>query len=412
MATVPSKISFTLLLLIISFILSAQNEWITVSGVVKDSKTRSRIANAAISVRGIAMGTVSNVDGEFIFKIPTSFQNDSFSISHITYETKALPVLAYINKGNTIFLTAHIAQLSEIQVNPADPKQVVKLAFQKIKQNYSKSPNLMTAFYRESVRQRRKYISITEALVKISKASYSNTRDDAVSILKGRKGVNVSKADTLNVLLQGGPKVLLYIDVPKNPALGLALINWDNYRFTYAHPVSIDGRPHYAIDFTPAKTLSDPLYNGSIYIDQQNFSIARVEFSLDISDEQKAAEMLIQKKPNDLIFVPMETKYLANFKYQDNRYYLNYLRFDVKFKSDWKRKLFKNTYTIISEMAITQIEDTIATKIPFAQRFKSNMILHNEVSAFYDADFWGPYNIIEPEESIENAIKRLTRKMN
>jgi hypothetical protein len=34
-----------------------------------------------------------------------------------------------------------------------------------------------------------------------------------------------------------------------------------------------------------------------------------------------------------------------------------------------------------------------------------------EVAAFADPDFWGDYNVIEPDQSIEAAIKRLSRKL-
>jgi hypothetical protein len=33
------------------------------------------------------------------------------------------------------------------------------------------------------------------------------------------------------------------------------------------------------------------------------------------------------------------------------------------------------------------------------------------VQDFADADFWGEYNIIEPESSIENAIKKLSKSL-
>jgi len=37
--------------------------------------------------------------------------------------------------------------------------------------------------------------------------------------------------------------------------------------------------------------------------------------------------------------------------------------------------------------------------------------MRDESSGFKDADFWGAYNVIEPEKSIESAIKKIKRKL-
>ena len=42
---------------------------------------------------------------------------------------------------------------------------------------------------------------------------------------------------------------------------------------------------------------------------------------------------------------------------------------------------------------------------------KPTTILVDETSGFQDPEFWGEYNIIEPEKSIENAIKKISKKL-
>ena len=42
---------------------------------------------------------------------------------------------------------------------------------------------------------------------------------------------------------------------------------------------------------------------------------------------------------------------------------------------------------------------------------KSSIILNDEALGFADPDFWGEYNIIEPEKSIESAIKKIRRQL-
>jgi hypothetical protein len=45
------------------------------------------------------------------------------------------------------------------------------------------------------------------------------------------------------------------------------------------------------------------------------------------------------------------------------------------------------------------------------EKLKPNVILTDKTSGFADPEFWGEYNIIEPEKSIENAIKKINRKL-
>ncbi len=404
---------FALAFLLTAFLtIIAQSEIIEVSGVVRDAKTRDRVANAAITVPGTSVGTVTNSDGGFLLKIPQNLKTKEFQISHISYVVKSVVAADYTQPGKTILLDPQVVVLSEIMVSPTDARNIVMKAFEQIQKNYSGIPNKMMGFYRESIRQRREYISVSEAVVDVYKEPYTNPMNDEVRILKGRKGQNVKKADTLNVMLQGGPSVLLWIDVAKNPTVGVDLLSIDNYSFSYQQTVQVDDAPNFVIEFRPAKKLDYPLYYGNIYIQKNNYAITRVEFHLDLSNPKLAASQFIKRKPAGTVFVPTETNYLVTFKSQEGKYFLNYMRVDLKFKSDWKRKLFKNNYTISSEMAITERKQGAIAKIPNSERFKPTMILNNEVSAFFDKEFWGEHNIIEPEHAIEHAIRKISKKMN
>ena len=72
-------------------------------------------------------------------------------------------------------------------------KQLIRIG-----KNYESVPNLMTAFYRETIRKNRTYVSIGEAVVEIFKAPYNNDiRFDGARIYKGRKSSDVEKMDTV-----------------------------------------------------------------------------------------------------------------------------------------------------------------------------------------------------------------------
>ncbi len=397
-----------ILLLAACSVTAAQGTYITISGLLKDAGTGDKITFASISVPGTGIGTISNSDGEFTLKVNNSLNSGEFEVSHLGYATKRFKISESTGIQKTFLLEIQPVQLKEIPVVPKDARSIVESALRNRRTNYSEVPNMMTGFYRESVMQRRDYISISEAVIDIYKAPYPGMQADQVKIYKGRKGSNIKKADTLMVQLQGGPKVLMLLDIVKNTDLGIALDTLDNYRFSFGPVVNIDDKQNWVITFSPYIIKADPLYTGKLYISQDNFALTRAEFSLDLSDEKKAAEVFVQKKPAGLVFVPVSTSYLVSYKEESGKFYLNYVRVDMKFRCDWKKRLFKNNYSIMSEMAITGRSEEHIVKFGNQEVFRQNMIFTEKVEDLTDTDFWGENNIIEPDESIENAIKKLS----
>lgn len=63
-------------------------------------------------------------------------------------------------------------------------------------------------------------------------------------------------------------------------------------------------------------------------------------------------------------------------------------------------------------MAVTDWEKA-GTEKPASrkERLRSNVIVSDEASGFSDPDFWGEFNVIEPEKSIETAIKKIQKQL-
>jgi hypothetical protein len=155
----------------------------------------------------------------------------------------------------------------------------------------------------------------------------------------------------------------------------------------------------------------EPLYFGKLYISQESLAITRAEFRLDLRDSFTASRFFVQKKPAGLIFTPASTSYLVSYKEDKGKYYFNYVRVDLKFKCDWKKRLFKNNYTIVSELAVTGRREDHVERFPNQEVYKTSMVFTEKVQDLTDMDFWGENNIIEPEKSIEEAIRKLSKTM-
>ena len=63
------------------------------------------------------------------------------------------------------------------------------------------------------------------------------------------------------------------------------------------------------------------------------------------------------------------------------------------------------------EMAVTDWDKAGNKPFKPSDRLKMNVVMSDAVSGFADEDFWGKYNTIEPEQSIEAAIRKIKRQL-
>ena len=95
-----------------------------------------------------------------------------------------------------------------------------------------------------------------------------------------------------------------------------------------------------------------------------------------MDDKNKATQAILRKKPFGLRFKPVEVSYLISYKNLEGITYLSYIRNNIRFKCDWKRKLFSTNYTILSEMVVTDRKETILQLFHIKQH--SNKIMYSQ----------------------------------
>lgn len=383
-----------------------------ITGVVKNKDSKKKLENVNVSVVGLNIGTVTNADGTFSLKVAEPEVSRGLEISHIGYLNTRLS-LEEIEKQNdlTIWMIPAPNLLSEVVVFGNNPRTIVEEAIKKIPQNYANDNDMMTAFYRETVQKRRRYISVSEAIINVYKTSYSerNSERDRVQILKGRRLLSQKQSDTLAVKVVGGPNLSLYLDVVKNENVLLSMENLNYYEFSMEEPINLDNRMQYVVSFRPRVSLMYALFIGKLYIDHERLSFTRAEFSLDMANRVKAVEAILHKKPLGLRFRPQEVTYLVSYKQQGAKTYLNYIRNVIRFKCDWKKKLFSSSYTAYSEMVITDREHAVSD-ISYKNSFKPKQVFYDLIEEYWSENFWEKYNIIEPTESLEHAVDKLKKQ--
>ena len=382
-------------------------------GEVVDESSKNPLVFATLSVEGTNISTITNTEGDFLLKVPKNIDNGTVVVSFLGYTTKHIPLAQLQPEDNRIELLISVTQLSEVNINaPKDAGALVREALARKGENYFDNPTLMTAFYRETIKKRRKNVSLSEAVVNIYKSSYNSVRKDAVELYKARKSTDYSKLDTVALKLQGGPFNTLYVDIMKYPEYIFAEDYFSDYKFTFSRSTKINDKLIYVIKFDQLETIAEPLYAGELFIDVETKTLTSAIYTLNITDKEKAAKLFVRRKPATADVWPTEVSYRVDYREKDGKWYYGYSNVLLEFKVDWKDKLFNSIYSMTAEMAVTDWEKNTTGELPKTkQRIKKSIILSDEAIGFADPDFWGEYNIIEPEKSIESAIKKIQRQL-
>lgn len=380
-------------------------------GIILDSKTKDPLAYVDINITGTNIGTVSNNEGEFLLKVPANNMDKTVTISLLGYQKKEMPLSEFKKENTRILLDVSITELSFVNVYGArDAEALVRATLDRKNENYYNENALMTAFYRETIKKRNRNASLSEAIVQINKQPYSNSKHDDVSLLKSRKNTDYSRLDTIALKLQGGPFSALYTDMVKYPEYIFDKSYLSNYTFSFAPSTQINNRSVYVVNFKQSIDNKEPLYYGKLYIDSETLALTSAVFNLNVEDKELSSEMFVRKKPRKVTVYPTEASYRVDYRTKNGKWYYGYGNIQLTFKVNWKNKLFNSVYTLNSEMAVTDWKISDDSNYQ-GEKLKPDVILTDKTSGFADPEFWGEYNIIEPEKSIENAIKKINRKL-
>jgi hypothetical protein len=407
---------FITLIWLFSLGLTAQTDSIwTIRGKVIDAKTRKPMVS--VSVTDKTVGTVTNEDGEFILKLKrTAGAVPVVTFSYLGYQSRQLDAkecLALEAQKKPVRMSPSTVMLSEIFVDGTDAREVVEKAIEKIDKNYPRVPNLLRGFYRETVQKRQRFISIAEGVVDVYKSGYHRSDwRDGVAILKGRRLLSQRKGDTLSVKLQGGPVLPVILDMVKERDLLLNTKELDNYSFSFRVLEKTDNQVQYVVEVTPKLVMPYPLFKGLLYIDRETLAFTKIDLEVDMSEPGKVTDMILRKKPFSLRFAPRQLSVSIDYKTDGGVTRINYIKNVIRFRCDWKRKLFKSNFIIVSEMVVTDRKEGEGIKpIKIRDTFNRRDNFYDKVVFFRDPAFWGNQNIIEPTEDLLKGIEKIKQKL-
>jgi len=377
---------------------------ITVGGTVIDEKTGRSLPQVSVSVGRISV--VTNEDGAFLLKLGETPR--TITVSHLGYKTRKVALSAGNTEHLKIRLQPTSIQLREVIVHTGDPREVVEIAIRKIPDNYSRQPELLKAFYRETAMKRKHFIYVAEGVQNMYKTPYTRgIGRDRVAIVKGRRLLSQKQGDTLGLKVLGGPVLPVQLDIVKNSEILLNPEDMDAYSYRWGNPEFINDRLQMVVLMEPEYPKEYALYHGKLYIDNERMAFTRIELSLDMSDKEKATRTMLVRKPFGVRFKPRELSCVVDYRYIDGITRISYLRNTFRFNCDWKRRLFSTSFTATCEMAVTDSQSEGVQPIVSRNSFDSRDAYYDKVEYFLDPAYWEDYNIIEPSESLDKAIRKL-----
>lgn len=383
---------------------------IVVRGRVLDENSRLPLAYATVTLGNTNIGTIANSDGFFLLKLPDSLRNSILLISHMGYMSRQIPLEILEQQSADVFLARRIISMQEVVIRYLDPLVILSRALTNRKLNYSAEPVYMNTFYREGVQKNSRFVSYSEGVFKIYKSTFLQPENaDQVKILKSRRVLNSNPNDSVFVKLKAGIQSALLLDIIKNCPDFLDPEHQSDYDFFYADITPYNTREAYVVNFKPKSSIEEPLYMGTLYIDNENFAILGAEFEIDTKYIDKAADNFIIKKSRKLNVKLLKIRYSVSYASSAGKYHLNHVRCEISLKTRMRNHLGADVFNTFLELAVFQV-DTMKVQKFLRQELIKPQVIFSDIGALYDEQFWGDLNYILPEEKLSDALARIKGK--
>lgn len=377
------------------------------SSRIVDSKKGDPVVYASVSILNKPIGTITNTDGDFLLKIHPGFIRDTLIISCMGYAQILIPAYKLLDE-DVIQMVPFSIRIKEVKVTATTPGQLLANIRKNLPINYCENNRLMTAFYRETVQQDQNYISVSEAVIEILKAPYTSVfRSDVVRLLKGRRSPDVKPFQWLNFKLQGGPFTITQLDAIKTMGNFLDEEFESYYSYNISKMIWYNDNPVYVLEFKPISELFEDGYVGEMYVHRETFAVVHINYYLNKTGLKNAENVLVRKKPKGVKAKPSYVNYSVSYQQFEGKWHLSNAQAKVKFKIRSKRDKINSEFTSVSDLLITDIQSTDLKRFNRDELINLNDIFVEMIKE-YDYKFWENYNIIKPDEELQNAFKNET----
>ncbi|QNJ98256.1 carboxypeptidase-like regulatory domain-containing protein [Constantimarinum furrinae] len=457
---------------LIGFICFSSFAQTEIKGKVADFLTFLPIESASVYIQNSTIGTITNIDGNFVLQAPREFSNDTLIISSIGYKSFKT-VISELEQPLEIFLEEDIAALDEVVVvsstRPKTGNDIVLKAIEELPDNLPELPYLQKGFLRHRERNKKEYKWLIESAITMYDSSYASgaKKNLKINVDEIRKSYDLREVDSLfayaSFLKYNGKNINvkakeLRRDTIKTASLVNA-IKWNDQRLNgleklfagqlnlvrnanardalfgknmlKTHQFTLDtvlvenGRKLYKIKIGKSSDFIDlntpNIYNdgfeanGWLYIYWDNYAFKKIEYEL------VAASDVQKRRSKSLFDTQVNHKLVITYMEYEGKMYPNYFYYEspklvnIGDRSSDQVKTESEPGFDKDEQYYFTIQEILFTEVirdAFAVETALNKEWSEDIfsSRPYNEEFWDNYNVLLESEEEEQLIKDLGKR--
>jgi hypothetical protein len=431
------------LIVIISLILVTTPDifpQVNVKGSVLSNETGNPIPYANIYLEGETIGTCSNIEGRFSFKIPDQYKEKQISVSAIGYKSFHANLEDFQVK-DTFYLTMEVIPIDEVVVTaePIGAEPIISRVLDSMKENYVNPVKYITYSRQELELLKKKktvYIAeeVSEVLVKNDKSKVgiiksrfnkfpgiNNEHESSNYISANTIFSNQFPVDGASLKIKDESKISvsnkLYL-LLKNKNLQIRdslvenYVTYNKYKLFDLYDYELAGRKYYnrdtlyEIKYSPNPSFKEnkKLPSGIIYVNMEDFGVV---YKKTVNSKEELEDRRLSKI-NQWMAGNINFTHHSNVKEQywrkvNGKYYIRFLNTTRNYTyHDYK----KNTHTKYQEVEFTYVTSASDSNVNFSsavqKQLSNNFVLEfDRLEMNFNEDFWGNYNYIKVPEKIK-----------
>lgn len=388
---------------------------VSLSGTVVNAQTGETVPFAHLQLKGSAVGTSSNLEGNFDLKLRARYLDvhQLLLVSCIGYQSTEILLSSQMQRQLTIQLTPSVQSLEEViikgvverQQDDDEARRLVQRAIRRIPQNYIKTASINRAFYRHYCAENETYVRLIEAALDVYRSAKEPYR---TLIPEDNLGFRVNQLRrsfdfTSGSKLKHPPfslNFLLSNDVTSYEYQNPLLTHFKNIDFWIQDTTTYESAEVIVVGYFTDQggTLRNRSYTGQLYIHSNSLAILQHE----------ATEAFESNYPTEGTRYKLDK--IAQYRSYQDKHYLN------RVASDLTAEYFQydSLGTTIDSLLHTSHIELISTELIFDEL---DPALGGEpqqaqlMSIDYDSTFWKDYTVLQATSLEEKIINDLSEKL-
>jgi hypothetical protein len=421
----------TLLLCVILAITGSQafsQQFYTIKGIITDTKTKTVLPFAQISISHSTIGIASNTDGYFELNIPREHLTDSLLIYYLGYESWKSKISEMLNDQMVIRLKPVVLSLAEVEVVGLTPEEVIRRAVANIPGNYGPGPLILTAFIRVQKIINNKLVEFAEAVVNDKKDGYylykqkelagKYKKSNQPELVKARVISDTVMVNSLDEVGKNAYCLSCYFSrdiVEFYPGTIFDEKEFKNYDFHMEELTGQVGKKIYHIRFDEKDKIRQSLWKGELFVDAESFAVEKVILKPSLKDydfyNKKTKYMrtyTIRSMSGWIQEMPLgQTE--VTYSVRNGRWCLNTIRNEYWMTYNHPGSVQMLKYGYKDEVVVTEVNsDPEKIRSFTGDKTIGKNKRWDQITGPPDEAFWLHYNYLPIEETLKNAIGKIS----